>query len=141
MNLSTLRVLVVEDSEDDAFLMVAALRKGGIVADWQLVATPDGLAAALIPEKNWDLITCDAGIPRLDPVEVVGDAHRIVPEVPILLVTGRYADEVDRERTATDGYVNKNAIENLPVVVRAVLRHSTPPSREVARCPNRPPSS
>ena len=50
-----LRVLIVEDSEDDTSLLVRELRRGGYELTFERVDTPTGMSAAL-DHKEWDLV-------------------------------------------------------------------------------------
>ena len=62
-----LQVLVVEDSEDDAELMIHALRRGGFEFHHERVTTDRELQSAL-KAQTWDLALCDYNLPRLiDP--------------------------------------------------------------------------
>jgi two-component system, NarL family, sensor histidine kinase UhpB len=116
-----LHLLMVDDSDDDATLMVAALRRAGFAPVWKRVAEAAALTEALVPEQHWDVITCDSGLPQLDAVSVIGAAHRALPTVPVLLVTGRYPVELQREIPIVSGFVNKDHLEDLPAMVRAVI--------------------
>lgn len=60
-----LRVLLVEDSEDDALLAVRQLQQAGYAPVWRRVETPEGLKEAL-QEAGWDVILCDFRMPRFD---------------------------------------------------------------------------
>ena len=53
-----LRVLIVEDSEDDAVLLLAELRRGGYDMTWQRVETGQGLKDQLAA-TTWDLVISD----------------------------------------------------------------------------------
>ena len=59
-----LRVLMIEDSEDDAFLIIRALKKGGYMPVYERVDTSPGIQKAL-REKQWDIILCDYNLPDL----------------------------------------------------------------------------
>jgi hypothetical protein len=52
-----LRVLIIEDSEDDAALMVRELNHGGYDVAFERVDTPAGLLGTF--EREWDLVLCD----------------------------------------------------------------------------------
>ena len=54
----SLRVLMVEDSEDDALLIIRELKKGGYNPVYERVATATAMKKAL-KEKQWDIILCD----------------------------------------------------------------------------------
>ena len=58
-----LRVLLVEDSEDDAALLVRELRRGGYDARVLRVETPEAMNAALDAE-DWDIVLADYVLPR-----------------------------------------------------------------------------
>ena len=53
-----LRVLIVDDSDEDAVLSVRQLQRGGFDVTWRRVETPQALATALQAE-GWDLILAD----------------------------------------------------------------------------------
>jgi two-component system sensor histidine kinase UhpB len=54
-----LRVLLIEDYEDDALRIVLELQRGGYEPTWQRLDTSASLATALAREK-WQLIICDS---------------------------------------------------------------------------------
>src|SRR5688500_20050527 len=58
-----LKVLIVEDSEDDALLLVRELRRGGYEVEFERVETAEAMQAALT-QKTWDLILSDYSLPR-----------------------------------------------------------------------------
>jgi CheY-like chemotaxis protein len=58
-----LRVLVVEDSEDDAALLLRELRRGGYDVTHERVDTASGMSAAL-DRQAWDLVVSDHSMPH-----------------------------------------------------------------------------
>ena len=58
-----LRVLVVEDSEDDAILLLRELRRGGYEPIYEWVQTPEDMQKALAGSE-WDVIVSDYRLPR-----------------------------------------------------------------------------
>ena len=58
-----LRVLIVEDSQDDADLLLYQLRKGGYDPQAQRVDTAAAMEAAL-NEQTWDIVMADYSMPR-----------------------------------------------------------------------------
>ena len=58
-----LRVIVVEDSEDDAALIARVLRRGGYEAAYTRVDSSEAMSAALV-HGNWDLVICDYSMPQ-----------------------------------------------------------------------------
>ncbi|HJW82101.1 MAG TPA: response regulator, partial [Acidiferrobacterales bacterium] len=63
-----LRILIVEDSEADAELLLRELRRGGYVPECERVETPEGLDAALT-RQSWDLIVSDYAMPRFNGLQ------------------------------------------------------------------------
>ena len=61
----TLRLLLVEDSDDDTELLVREVRRAGYELEWLRVQTADELQRALA-ERAWDLVISDYSLPRLD---------------------------------------------------------------------------
>ncbi|MDP9475362.1 MAG: hypothetical protein M3R38_06675 [Actinomycetota bacterium] len=64
-----LRVLMVEDSPDDALLVLRELRRGGFDPEYERVETAEDLRVALSEGRRWDLIISDtscrtSGLPR-----------------------------------------------------------------------------
>src|SRR6266436_741909 len=55
-----LRVLIVEDSEDDTLLMVRDLKRGGFDPAFERVETPASMKAAL-EGSRWDLVISVSG--------------------------------------------------------------------------------
>ena len=58
-----MRVLLVEDSEDEALLLTHELKQAGGDVCWKRVDTPEALRAAL-SEEDWDLVISDHAMPR-----------------------------------------------------------------------------
>ena len=58
-----LRTLIIEDSEDDALLLVRTLQKGGYDLSYERVETADAMGEA-ITKKTWDVIISDYSMPH-----------------------------------------------------------------------------
>lgn len=63
-----LRILLVEDSEDDVILLLNVLKDGGYDPYWQRVESAPAMKAAL-EEKIWDLVISDYNMPSSMPRE------------------------------------------------------------------------
>ena len=96
MMAKTLRLLLIEDSEDDALLTVEALRQGGFDLNFSRVDTPKDLEAAL-DDDGWDAVIADYNLPSFTGI----DALRIIQakgmDLPLLLVTGAIGEELAAE--------------------------------------------
>ena len=60
----SLQVLIVEESEDDALLIICELKKGGYNPVYERVETAAMKRA--LKEKQWDIILCNCKMPNFD---------------------------------------------------------------------------
>jgi PAS domain S-box-containing protein len=130
---SPLRVLVVEDSADDAELATRALRDGGLVVAARIVATAPELRAVL-PEFAPELILSDWALPGFSGAAAVAIAHAWDSNVPCILVSGTLGEElvVEALHTGATDYVLKQRLEALVPAVRRALAEAAE-RREHAR--------
>ena len=73
-----LRVLLVEDSENDALLLLRELRRGGYEAEHERVYTPEAMREALAG-TSWDVVISDYRMPRFSASEALEIASGIRP--------------------------------------------------------------
>ena len=60
-----IKVLIIEDNEDDALLILRSLRQGDLDVSSQRVETADGLVEAL-NNGCWDVVISDYNLPHFD---------------------------------------------------------------------------
>ena len=123
---SPLRVLLVEDSPDDAELVVRALPSGGLEAEVRVISTEAELLATL-PEFAPEMILSDWTLPGFSGEGVVADAHAWDPVVPCILVSGTAGEElvVKALHSGATDYVLKSRLEALvPAIKRALAEVS-----------------
>ncbi len=82
-----LRVLVVEDSEDDAALLVRELQRGGHEATVRRVETPEAMNAALDAEQ-WDVVIADYVLPRFSALAALVILRKRGMDLPFIIVSG-----------------------------------------------------
>jgi|GEM_PF-2026090 len=113
-----LRVLIVDDSEDDTKLIIRKLRSEGYDPDWKRVDTSESMKSALEHEK-WDVILCDYKMPLFS----VHAALKIVQEenidIPFILVSGTIGDETAMAavKSGAHDYVMKGNLCKLAVTI------------------------
>src|SRR5574337_459 len=88
-----LRVLVVEDSEDDAILLVRELRRGGYHPVWQRVETADAMKVA-ISQQSWDVVICDHGMPHFSAPRALRLLREHELDLPFIIVSGTIGEEL-----------------------------------------------
>jgi CheY-like chemotaxis protein len=86
-----LRVLVVEDSPDDAEPTVAQLRRAGYRIEFERVEDAGGMRAAL-ESKSWDLVLSDSSMPGFSARAALGVLKETGLDIPFIIVSGSRND-------------------------------------------------
>ncbi|MCX6270964.1 MAG: PAS domain S-box protein [Bacteroidetes bacterium] len=118
-----LRVLVVEDSEDDALLVLHQIKKGGYDIDYELVATAEKMKAAL-EDKTWDLILSDYIMPHFNGLEALAILKESGQDIPFIVISGTIGEEVTVEtmKAGAHDYLMKDNLKRLlPAIERELL--------------------
>src|SRR4051812_6917297 len=120
-----IRVLIVEDSELDAELVVDQLATDGLLIDWRRVEAERELIAAL-DEAVPDVIISDLSMPDFSGYRALEIARERVPETPFLFVSGTMGEEaaVEAVRSGATDYVLKHNMARLAPSVRRALREA-----------------
>ncbi len=121
-----LRVLLVEDSEDDALLVLRELRRGGYRVSHERVDTAGGMLAAL-EERDWDLVVSDHAMPGFSaPAALQMLREGGWPDVPFVIVSGHIGEDaaVEVMKAGAHDYVPKDNLARLALVVERALREA-----------------
>ncbi|HFD87464.1 MAG TPA: diguanylate cyclase, partial [Gammaproteobacteria bacterium] len=120
-----LRVLIVEDSEDDALLLLQQLRRGGYVPEMHRVEDAVTMEAAL-KQRRWDLIIADHNLPGFDSQRALKLAKRYDANTPFILVSGSVGEEVavDAMKSGAHDYVMKHNLARLLPAIERELREA-----------------
>ena len=87
-----LRVLLVEDSENDAVLVTRELKKGGYVPVVERVETPESMRKVL-NEKTWDLVISDYVLPRFSGLDALKLLKKSGIDLPFIVVSGKIGED------------------------------------------------
>jgi len=115
-----LRVLMVEDSKDDAILLLHALCREGYEVVYEVVDTPAAMRVAL-ELQDWDVITSDHAMPHFSAPEALALAKELRPSLPFIILSG----EIDLNlavslmKGGAQDYIQKR---ELPRIVPAIER-------------------
>ncbi|MGD8498293.1 MAG: diguanylate cyclase, partial [Chromatiales bacterium] len=120
-----LRVLLAEDSEDDALLLVRELRRGGYAPEFTRVESDEAFWAALT-DGEWDLVISDHNMPDLDAGRALELLHRSGLDIPFIIVSGSIGEEVAVEamRSGAHDYIMKSNLRRLLPAVQRELREA-----------------
>ncbi|GBE05823.1 blue-light-activated protein [bacterium BMS3Abin10] len=129
----TLRVLIVEDSENDALLLVRKLRQGGYEPVFERVSSPDAMNAAL-DRQEWDIVIADYVMPRFSGFEALILHNEKGIDIPFIIVTGKISEEnaVEIMKAGAHDYIMKSNLSRLVPAIERELRDA-----QVRRAHNR----
>jgi two-component system, cell cycle sensor histidine kinase and response regulator CckA len=115
-----LHLLLVEDSEDDALLLLRELRRGGFSITHQRVDTADALRAAL-QLQEWDLVISDHSMPNFSGTAALQLVRSLEPDIPFMFVSGTIGEEtaVNALKSGAQDYIMKtNLVRLVPAIQR-----------------------
>ena len=118
-----LRVLLVEDSEEDATLVVHELAQGGYDVVVRRVDTADALMTALENEP-WDLAIGDYTMPQFSGAAALALIRSCNPDLPFIFVSGTLGEDVAvaAMRAGAQDYLVKGNLKRLVPAVERELR-------------------
>ena len=118
-----LRILMVEDSADDAELAVRVLRQSGFDLTCERVDTPEAMRAAL-EAGSWDLVIADYSMPRFSGLAALKLLQDKGFDLPFILASGTVGEDVAVEamKAGAHDYVLKTNLTRLPLAIERELR-------------------
>ena len=118
-----LRLLLVEDSEDDAILLKRELEKGGFSPEIRRVETVEAYRQAL-GEGGWDLVIGDYVLPSFSGTEALRILREKDPDLPFIIVSGVVGEEVAVEtmKAGANDYLIKHSLTRLAPAVKRELK-------------------
>jgi len=121
----TIQVLMVEDVEDDARLLLAELGRGGYEVAYERVDSAIAMSAAL-QQKAWDVVLCDFKMPGFSGPEALELARTADPDRPFIYVSGTIGEDVAVEamKSGAHDYVMKTNLKRLVPAVERELREA-----------------
>src|SRR5215210_3600959 len=121
-----LRVLLVEDSENDALLLMRMLRRGGYDPAWERVDTAAAMEAAL-DEHSWDLLISDHSMPAFSSSAALGLLRRKgFVDLPFIIVSGQIGEDaaVAAMKAGAHDYLMKDNLARLNSAIERELREA-----------------
>jgi two-component system cell cycle sensor histidine kinase/response regulator CckA len=120
-----LNVLIVEDSEEDADLIVLELKRGGYAPEFLRVDTADALRRAF-DEKPWDLVLSDFSMPHFSVSEALALVQQHGQDLPFVIVSATIGEEaaVEAMKAGAHDYILKHRLGRLVPAIQRELRES-----------------
>jgi len=118
-----LNILLVEDSPNDAGLIVRNIERAGYDVHWERVDDPVALKAAL-DEQAWDIILSDYCMPAFTGTYALAIIKAGGSGVPVIFVSGTMGEDVAVEamRAGAQDYVFKGNLKRLVPTIERELR-------------------
>lgn len=119
-----MKILFVEDSQDDVDLALLCLRREGLEVDYKRVDNASALVAAL-EQQEWlpEVILSDYSMPAFNGKAALDICRRIAPDIPFIFLSGTIGEELAIESIhngATDYVLKENMRRLSPSIRRAV---------------------
>ena len=115
-----LKILIVEDAEDDMLMLLRELRKAGYEPVHERVETAEELKSAL-DRRPWDIVVSDYQMPKFDGLAALAIVNEQELEVPFIIVSGNIGEDiaVQAMRAGAHDYIIKgNLARFIPAVER-----------------------
>jgi diguanylate cyclase (GGDEF)-like protein len=120
-----LRLLLIEDSENDALLVVHELTRAGFAVTPERVQTAEALADAL-EREHWDLAIADYTMPQFSGTAALQLLRQYDPDMPFIFVSGTIGEDiaVAAMKTGAHDYISKGHLKRLGPAVQRELREA-----------------
>ena len=121
-----LRVLLLEDDEDDAILTVRELRRYGLNLEWVRIVQSEGEYREYL-DDTLDLILADHFLPGFDSERALDLRNRMAPSVPFIVVSGHIPEAlaIQLMRRGAVDFLMKDRLSRLGPAVESAIRLST----------------
>lgn len=118
-----LKILMLEDNPEDAFLVERVLRKDHMVFVTERVDTREEFCES-IARFQPDVVLSDHGLPRFNSREALKISLKERAAAPFILVTGTMSDEIAISclREGADDYILKGNLSRLPSAIRRAIK-------------------
>ena len=120
-----IRVLIVDDSENDGLLLLRKLKKGGYSPSYEQMDTAEAMSKAL-DNQTWDVILCDNSMPTFDASSALELYKDKGLDLPFIIVSGTIADEaaVAAMKAGAHDYIMKSNLTRLSSAIDRELREA-----------------
>ncbi|MGL5832840.1 MAG: putative bifunctional diguanylate cyclase/phosphodiesterase, partial [Waterburya sp.] len=121
-----LRVLIIEDSEDDAELLAIALKRGGYQVIHQRVDTRLDMETALANPQPWDIVLADYSMPQFSAIAALEVLKALQLDLPFVIISGKIGEDtaVAAMKAGAHDYLVKGQLSRLLPAVERELREA-----------------
>lgn len=118
-------VLIIEDSEDDAVMVLRELKRAGYDVDFERVDSADALSACLAA-RQWDLVISDFSMPHFLGTAALKLVRSAGSDTPFIFVSGTIGEDtaVAALKDGAQDYLLKSNLKRLVPAVQRELREA-----------------
>jgi len=119
----SIQVLIVEDSADDAAMLICSLQSGGYDPSYEIVETTEAMSDAL-DRQEWDLVLSDYSMPLFCGLDALRLAKEKDPDLSFILISGQVGEDVAVEamKAGAHDYILKGSQARLIPAIERELR-------------------
>ena len=120
-----LHVLIVEDSENDALLLIRELKRSGYEPVYERVYTAKGLSDAL-EKQTWEIIISDFVMPQFSGLEALKLTKLKNLDIPFIITSGKISDDtaVLSMKAGAADYIMKDNLTRLGPAIERELQET-----------------
>lgn len=120
-----LKILIIEDSDDDTILLLRKLKKGGYDPTYKQVYTHESMRSAL-ETNDWDLVIADHSMPQFNSFAALQLLKETGKDIPFIIVSGSIGEEiaVDAMKSGAHDYIMKGNLTRLLPAIERELREA-----------------
>lgn len=121
----SIRVLIVEDLDDDCQLLLRELRKGGFEPEYERVDTSDQMRSAL-QRCEWDVVISDYSMPRFDGIAALHELKQSKIDLPFIIVSANIGEEIAvmAMKAGAHDYIMKSSLARLVPAIERELKEA-----------------
>lgn len=121
----SIRLLIIEDSEDDAELLVRKVEKSGYKITYSRVESEKEMKSAL-QQEAWDLIISDYSLPNFTELSAINLINQLNIDIPFIIVSGAIGEDIAVEamKAGAHDYIMKDNLARLSPAIERELREA-----------------
>ncbi len=120
-----IRLLFIEDSENDVILLLHRFRDAGYAPTYRQVMSETEMREAL-SDEHWDLILCDHNLPGFSAQAALRLLQDLALDLPFIIVSGVMQEDeaIAAMRAGAHDYLSKNKLDRLIPAIERELREA-----------------
>jgi len=122
---TSLNILIIEDSEDDALLLVGCFKRAGYGIEFRRVDNANATSQALDSDR-WDAILSDHSMPGFNALAALELMQELGLDLPFIIVSGVIDEEtaIAAMRAGAHDYLSKDRLDRLVPAVEREIREA-----------------